>query len=323
MVSGDGRRTGQGRWLTTPQAAARLGVKPATLYAYASRGLLHPQRAPGDRTSRFDPAEIEQLAARGRRAVPPAPAGPEIVTAITAIDHGVLYYRGVPAAEMARAWSFEEAAEWLWSDAFPARAIWRADPDAVKPAIVAQAALPPATRPFDRLRVSAAVLAALDAGARESVAAPARLRARRLIAGLVESLPLAAHPTAVSTPGAGPRPASTEGTLAARLWARLCPAPPVPALVAILNAAMVLLADHEPGAVTLAVRTVASAGGNLHAVVGAGLAALSSHLHGGALTAAATLIAGAERPAPASRPSPGGRGETPTPSPEFGRGGRG
>ncbi len=54
------------QWLTTPQAAHRLGVKPATLYAYVSRGLLHSHRDADSRGSNFDSREVEALAVRGR-----------------------------------------------------------------------------------------------------------------------------------------------------------------------------------------------------------------------------------------------------------------
>ena len=32
--------SGPERWLTTPEAAARLGVKPQSLYAYVARGVI-------------------------------------------------------------------------------------------------------------------------------------------------------------------------------------------------------------------------------------------------------------------------------------------
>ena len=47
--------------LTTAQAAARLGVKPQTLYAYVSRGLIHRTVAMDGRSSLFDPAELDAL----------------------------------------------------------------------------------------------------------------------------------------------------------------------------------------------------------------------------------------------------------------------
>lgn len=56
------------RRLTTAEVAAALGIKPATIYAYVSRGLLHPLEGPDKRTSTFDPEEVARLAAEGRRA---------------------------------------------------------------------------------------------------------------------------------------------------------------------------------------------------------------------------------------------------------------
>src|SRR4051812_50217811 len=53
--------------LTTAEAARRLGVKPETLYAYVSRGMLTRHPAPGGRRSLFARAEVERLAGRARR----------------------------------------------------------------------------------------------------------------------------------------------------------------------------------------------------------------------------------------------------------------
>ena len=52
--------------LTSAQVAARLGVKPATLYAYVSRGLLTSARAENG-GSTFDPLDVEAFAASRRR----------------------------------------------------------------------------------------------------------------------------------------------------------------------------------------------------------------------------------------------------------------
>ena len=41
------------RWLSATEAIARLGVKPQTLYAYVSRGLIRRERPAGSRTSRY------------------------------------------------------------------------------------------------------------------------------------------------------------------------------------------------------------------------------------------------------------------------------
>ena len=53
-------------WIGAAEAAERLGVKPATLYSYVSRGVLRRRRAPGGRGSLFDPGEVEALSRRGR-----------------------------------------------------------------------------------------------------------------------------------------------------------------------------------------------------------------------------------------------------------------
>lgn len=178
------------RWLTTRQAAARLGVKPATLYAYVSRGMLHADRSAGGRTSRFDPDEVERLTARGRHAPPAGAGAPAIHSALTTMEGGMLYYRGVAAVDLARALLFEEVAEWLWNGAFPARVAWL-DQAAASTTRAVRSALPTNTLPFDRLRLT---VAALAGGEGQGDAAPrnARVEGRVLIARLVDTLPLVA-----------------------------------------------------------------------------------------------------------------------------------
>src|SRR5215204_174103 len=115
MVDERGRRR-----LSTAEAAARLGVKPATLYAYVSRGLLGRERSPDGRTSTFDPAEVDRLARPGRRRRGRRPAADLVVpSAITAIDQGRPWYRGRAVTDLAATRTFEEVAEWLWTAGFP------------------------------------------------------------------------------------------------------------------------------------------------------------------------------------------------------------
>ena len=52
-------------YLTTAEVARRLGVKPETVYAYVSRGLLTSVRARGRRGSLFAARDIDRLAERG------------------------------------------------------------------------------------------------------------------------------------------------------------------------------------------------------------------------------------------------------------------
>jgi citrate synthase len=63
-----------------------------------------------------------------------------------------------------------------------------------------------------------------------------------------------------------------------------------------LSAALVLLADHELAASTLAARAAASVRADPYAVVGTGLGAVSGALHGGASLGAETLMAAASGP---------------------------
>ncbi len=51
---------------TTDEACAALGIKPATLYAYVSRGLLRSYRQGIKRRRLYRRAEIERLLTTGR-----------------------------------------------------------------------------------------------------------------------------------------------------------------------------------------------------------------------------------------------------------------
>jgi citrate synthase len=293
MVMASGRAR-----LTTAEAAARLGVKPATLYAYVSRGLLGRERAADGRTSTFDPDEVERLARPGRPRRGRRPATDLVVhSALTAIDHGLPWYRGLPVPDLAGSRSFEEVAEWLWTARFPdpppglataggappGPVPWRAGAAALAAGRKAQAALPAGALPLERVRVIAAALPAGDDLRLELHPAAVTAAARSLVAGLVDCLPRLGRPP----PGGG---------IAARLWAGLSPLDPEPALLGTLDAALVLLADHELAASTVAARVAASVRADPYAVVSAGLAAVSGSLHGGASLGIEALLAGIDRP---------------------------
>ena len=102
---------------------------------------------------------------------------------------------------------------------------------------------------------------------------------RALIATLVDSLPVVR--------GAAPPP--EQGAVAERLWSRLSPSAHH-RLVRLLDTALVLLADHELAASTLAARVAASTWADPYLVVQAGLATLGGPLHGGASAGARRLI---------------------------------
>jgi citrate synthase len=281
-------RRGEGR-LSTAEAAARLGVKPATLYAYVSRGLLRRERAADGRTSTFDPVELDRLARRGgsRRGRRPAV---ELVlpSGLTAIDRGLPWYRGLAVPELAETRGYEEVAEWLWTGRFPEPVpAWRAGRAALDAGRRAQAALPAGALPLERLRVIAAALAAGDELRLELHPAAVTAAGRSLIAGLVDCLP---------------RPAGRgrAASIAARLWGGLTTLGPEPGLVGVLDVALVLLADHELAASTVAARVAASVRADPYAVVSAGLATVSGTLHGGASLGIEALLGEIDAPGKAA-----------------------
>ncbi|WP_374569017.1 citrate/2-methylcitrate synthase [Ideonella sp.] len=110
--------------LSADDAARRLGVSKATLYAYVSRNQLSALADPADpRASRYSSFEIDQLAQRrgqGRRGEQQIKGAltqglPVLDSAVSGIVDGQLVYRGRPAAEMARdGASLEDVARWLW-----------------------------------------------------------------------------------------------------------------------------------------------------------------------------------------------------------------
>ncbi|MFL6225100.1 MAG: citrate/2-methylcitrate synthase [Actinomycetes bacterium] len=295
----------EGERLSTAEAAERLGVKPATLYAYVSRGLLGRERSADGRTSTFDPAEIDRLARPGRARRGRRPAAELLVpSALTAIDRGLPWYRGLAVPELAGTRSFEEVAEWLWTARFPDPVpAWRASQPALDAGRQAQAALPPGALPLERIRVIAAALPAGDELRLELRPAAVTAAGRSLVAGLVDCLPrLAPRPPGrrgqreARAPGRPGRPPPDAGPIAARLWMGLSPLDPEPELVRVVDAALVLLADHELAASTVAARVAASVRADPYAVASAGLAAVTGSLHGGASLGIEALLDEIDRP---------------------------
>jgi citrate synthase len=283
-------------------AADRLGIKPASLYAYVSRGVLSRRRDADGRVSMFDADEIAELARKGK---PRRPAGSSeliIETAVTEITDHSLHYRGLDAIDLARHRSFEDVANLLWAGSLPddrtpgiprSHSWWKATPEALTAAAAAQAALPAATLPLERLQVIVPALAATDQF-RMHLDQPAVMAAgKALIAGMAGSLPLAGGRP---RPDAGPD-AADGGSIASRLAARLCTGQVPDGLTAVLGVALVLLADHELAASTLAARVAASMRADPYAVVATGLGAMGGAVHAGAALGAELMLSAAATPA--------------------------
>jgi citrate synthase len=265
-------------WMSSREAARRLGVSAATLYAYVSRGLLRSEAVDGRRERRYRADDIVRLKRRrdvGRKAESIANHAldfgtPVLESALTLIEDGRLYYRGLDAATLARTTSLEEIAHLLWEcDAKPFAA------DNIPPMTTAlrRAWLAAATlSPVDRCLVLLPAAAALDHPSwveDRTAMLETGVRTLRLLTAAVTARP----PSAL--------PVHEQLAAAWRVPNHLAP---------VLRAVLVLLADHEFNASAFAARVVASTGANLYGATIAGLAALNGPRHGGATRRVAALF---------------------------------
>lgn len=265
--------------LTTEQAARRLGIKPATLYAYVSRGIVESSPSRDGRQRTFSAGDIEDLAKRGR----PRQASRShaldftIDTAVTSITQHQLSYRGHNAVELASSVTYEQVAGLLMEGAIAVHREWPAS----------EVTVPDDLGVFERVAFVAIVAGSRDPLRIDLSPGSVAETARALICSVVGSLPAL---------GDGRTPRLTIGgqvyrsTIAGRLWTRLSPRRPVTGMVEILNAALVLLADHELAVSTVAARVAASTRADPYAVVSAAVAAMSGPLHGGAVRPASRML---------------------------------
>ncbi|TCC62058.1 helix-turn-helix domain-containing protein [Kribbella pittospori] len=262
-------------YLTTAEVARRLKVKPETIYAYVSRGLLTSVRARGRRGSLFAIADVERLASRS---VEHSGVVERIESALTLLEDDELYYRGHSVRDLAINSSVESVAHLLWTGELTARQPFPAPRESVQLARAAMNVLPGSARLTDKLRVAVAALGAADPLRFDLSPRSVTSVAEKLIGTLIAALP-------------GPS-VTSRTTLGARLWPKLSPHPPRPE---VLEAAMILLADHGLAVSTVAARVAASARANLYAVVSAGLGALDGQYHGAAPTLAYEFLERAQQ----------------------------
>ena len=252
--------------IRSTEAAEILGVSKPTLYAYVSRGRLRRTTAADGRTSLFDRDEVERLSAQSRRAAPgPRPTiDVQIRSAVTTMHDTTLEFRGHDVVELVDGRRFEDIAELLWTSAPagapagpPTGTSWpkagAGDLDAIAPITVL------AATPIGRLAIAAHVLDAIH-GVDDAVTA-----ARRLLL------------LAPALFGSRRR----TGHFALRLTSAWT-GRPSPALVAAVDTALALLADHELATSTLSVRVAASTRTSPYAAFAGGLASIEGVLHGSA-----------------------------------------
>lgn len=261
-------------YMTAREAAQRLEIKPATLYAYVSRGLLRSYSSADGRARRYRRGEVEALFNRAQDRREPARVAraaldwgaPVLESSLTSIADGRLYYRGVDVAELAARARFEAVAGLLWCDdqarglellsapLTPLPARWRKTLRSL-----------PEGHPVERMCVLMR-LASLDDPAAIAFSDDRALSTgARLLRALVAD--------------AARLQRRRAGTLAGLLGAAL--AAEHDGAEALLNTSLILCADHELNVSAFTARCVASAGATLYDAVTAGLAALRGVRHGG------------------------------------------
>ena len=249
------------------EAARRLGVSRATLYAYVSRGLLRSNPVPGTRERDYPREAVEALARKREARRDPGGAAqqtlrwgglPVLESSVSLISEGRLYYRGQDAIDLARTTASEDVAALLWSVPFsPQRAPRRGRARNERPLHLAM-----------RQRLLDEEDRDPQAGARD------RATVCRLGAALMHDFALLAG---------GVEAPTLAGSLA-RGWR--VPQRHRPKL----EAALVVTMDHELNASTFTARCVASAGASTYAALAAALCALSGAKHGGAAARVVALF---------------------------------
>ncbi len=251
-----------------------------SLYAYVSRGQVRSVPGERGRPRLYALADVERLRVRrdARAGHGAVAAGalrwgePVLDSAITAITPRGPAYRGRLAVELAAAGApFENVAELLWSGYLPdARVAWPRS--AIPLAQLARLVGADPRTPLDvmPLLVQIAALADRERGDLRPDALIAR--GRRLIPLLAAALAPGFVPAAVSR--------ALGASSVAEIAARAIGAPDDDAPV--LDAALVLLADHELTASSFTARIAASTGADPSACVAAALATVTGPLHGSA-----------------------------------------
>lgn len=269
--------SGGGDYLTREEVLELLQIKPQTLYAYVSRGLIHSVPQPGRRSSYYSQEDVERLrlksAARAGFGAVAASAlrwgEPVITTGITQITEAGPRYRNRLALDLVRANSaFESVADFLWDGIWIDQPSGWVAPD-TPPEVIAQ--LSQATRlrgnphVVQLLILAVGLLGVSHGSMRERTqtgTAPVLLarQAIRTFAGVFGFL--------------GPRRrfvALRSGESIASGLARAMGIAPEPTALRALNAMLVLDVDHELTSSTFVARIAASGAADLHACIGAAL----------------------------------------------------
>jgi len=280
----------QPRYLTAREAAKQLGVSMPTLYAYVSRGLIRSE-AGGDirRQRRYHAEDIQRLQERKEQRRDPTRAttqalhwgAPLLESALTFINEGKLYYRGYDAVTLTSEHTIEEAAALLWTGDSYAQIAAFNEP-VTKPARIKLEKLISQVQPYPLIESfqMALIMASSDDPTaydlRPGTVAQAGGRILHLLTSVASGRVV-------------------EGSIAQALAQSWMPSQETKA-TKLLNAALILVADHELNISSFTARCAASAGATPYMVAVAGLAALQGVKHGGSVSRVEALLNGIRVP---------------------------
>ncbi|HYG44265.1 MAG TPA: citrate synthase [Bordetella sp.] len=273
-------------YLTRDEAIDALRIKPATLYAYVSRGLLRRVKDQGGRRSLYLREDVNRLKARhaGHPARTEAASQalrwgePVVDTGITLIDTAGPSYRGRAASELARSGaSFEAVAHLLLTGLWqPGIESWPGihTPADARHTITADMK---AVKPHELSHTCARAVLALGMGQRGAaeLAGDGSQAARLIIQTLAGCLGYLGK-----GPGFTARRANEP---VARQILRACGRQPDLQAESAVNQVLIVLADHELATASFVARVAASTHSDLYCCIAAALCA-----HAGSSTLAAT-----------------------------------
>ncbi|OGA36800.1 MAG: hypothetical protein A3G80_13055 [Betaproteobacteria bacterium RIFCSPLOWO2_12_FULL_62_13b] len=263
--------------MTRAEVLAILQIKPQTLYAYVSRGLIRSVPQPDGRSSFYLRDDVERIkvksAARAGFGAVAASAmrwgEPVFTTSITQITEAGPRYRNRLAVDLVRAHaSFETVADFLWAGTWIDKPDGWSAPDT--PAeVIAQLSL------STRLRAHPHVVQLLILAVGLLGVYHGSLRERTQSGTTPVLLARQAIWTMTGVFGfLGPRRrfvAMRSGKSVAAGLARALCINPTPATLGALDALLVLDVDHELTSSTFTARIAASGAADLHACIGAAL----------------------------------------------------
>jgi citrate synthase len=264
-------------YLSRAEALEILRIKPQTLYCYVSRGYIRSVPQPDGRSSYYLREDVEKVKAKSvaRSGHGPAAASamrwgePVIVTSITEITESGPRYRSRSSVELAKAGvSFETVAEYLWTGEWHEESQgWRVDerPGELPALLGTHVRLHSDAHILQLLSATALTLGIAEGGNSERIRSggTASLSACRLIRSMAGAFGFLRE--------RGAYVPLEQGEPVAKGMARALGLAPEACQVRALNAALVLIADHELNPATFAARIAASGGADLHACIGAAL----------------------------------------------------